>query len=83
MTNTNKYDHIKVSITPENEQEFDFEIGGSVERGQFARITSKGHELVVDENLAYLKGNMPLDWREPAIAKLLTLLKVRNHPDGP
>jgi len=76
------YKHIPVKISPGQEQEFDFEIGENEEWGQFAKITSEGHELIIDEDLAYLKGDMPVEWRQPAVEKLLLLLKANEHQDG-
>ena len=77
-----KYLDIPVSITPEQEQAFNFELVENEESDQFCKIWSEGKELYVDENLAYIKGDMPLEWREPAIAKLVLILGANRHLDG-
>ena len=77
-----KYLDIPVSITPEHEQSFNFELVENGEQGQFCKIWSEEKELYVDEDLAYIKGNMPVAWREPAIAKLILILGANRHLDG-
>lgn len=79
MENATKYENVNVALAPGNERKFNFEVGESGEFGQFAKITSDGYELIVDEDFAYLKGDMPIEWREPAIAKLLMILKASEH----
>ncbi len=77
-----KYLDIPVSITPEREQPFNFELVEDGKHGQFCKIWSDGKELYVDEDLAYIKGDMPIEWREPAIAKLILILGANRHLDG-
>lgn len=77
-----KYLDIPVSITPEQEQPFNFELVEDKGHGQFCKIWSDGKELYVDEDLAYIKGDMPIEWREPAIAKLILILGANRHLDG-
>ncbi|CAM3656514.1 hypothetical protein SPPR111872_12990 [Sphingobacterium prati] len=63
------------------EKYFDFEVGQEGEYGQYARITMDGCQLILDEHLAYIKGDLAEEWREPAIAKLLLLLEVDLNRD--
>lgn len=82
MAKTTIYRNVPVILTTENEQQFDFEIGESLEIGQYARITSEGYQLVIDEDLEYLEGDMPEKWRQPAIQKLLALVREDDKTIG-
>lgn len=64
------------------EKFFDFEVGEEGEYGQYARITMDGCQLILDEDLAYIKGDLPEEWHQPAISKLLLLLEVDRNKDG-
>jgi len=64
------------------EKYFDFEIGREGEDGQYARVTMDGFQLILDEDLVYVKGDLPEEWIEPAIAKLVLLLEVDRNRDG-
>lgn len=73
-----KYDQIPVTIDSGKEQLFHYELVENGQYGQYCRITSEGKELIIDEDLAYIKGDMPEHWQQPAIAKLLELLEEDN-----
>lgn len=61
------------------EKYFDFEVGKERASEQYARITMDGFQLILDENLAYVKGDLPAEWHESAIAKLLFLLEIDQN----
>lgn len=82
MAKTRIYRNVPVILTTENEQLFDFEIGENLEVGQYARITSRGYQLVIDEDLEYLDGDMPEKWRQSAIQKLLALVRDDDKTIG-
>lgn len=82
MTKTTIYKDIPVALTTETEQLFDFELGDSGRVGQYAKISSQGHELIIDEDLGYLGGDMPEKWRQPAVQKLLALVRDDNKTIG-
>lgn len=82
MARTTIYKDIPVVLTMETEQLFDFEIGESGQVGQYAKISSQGHELIIDEDLEYLGGNMPEKWRQPAVQKLLAIVRDDNKTIG-
>ena len=73
---------IPVTNSQGEEKYFDFEVGQEGEYGQYARITMDGCQLILDEHLAYVKGDLAEEWREPAIAKLILLLEVDLNRDG-
>lgn len=76
------YIGVPVRIAPGNEQEFDFVVFEDGTNGQFAKISSRGHELIIDKDFAYLKGDMPVEWRQAAVEKLLLLIKANEHQNG-
>lgn len=77
-----EYEEIPVAITPLEERRFDFDLTEN-QSFNYYRITCDGKVLYIDENFDYIEGDMPLEWRKPAIARLQTLIKAREHPDGP
>jgi len=83
MMTTITYHNIPVDITPNEERPFQYQLFENEHDGQYYKISSDGKELYINEDLAYLKGDMPIEWREPAIAKLLILLRAKEYPDGP
>ena len=82
MTKTKIYKDIPVTLTTEKEQLFDFELVESGKLGQYAKISSQGHELIIGEDLGYLDGDMPEKWRQPAVQKLLALVRDDNKTIG-
>jgi hypothetical protein len=83
MADTIKYENVKVTLGVGIERDFDFEIVEHEASVQFAMITTNNYQLVVDEDLAYLKGDMPPEWRQPVLAKLRALLEAKEFPEGP
>jgi hypothetical protein len=77
-----EYEEIPVAITPLEERRFDFDLMEN-QSFNYYRITCDGKVLYIDENFDYIEGDMPVEWRNPAIARLQTLIKAREHPDGP
>jgi len=82
MADITTFTGIPVTNSEGDEKYFDFEVGQEGEYGQYARITMDGCQLILDEHLAYVKGDLAEEWREPAIAKLLLLLEVDLNRDG-
>ncbi|MBB1643014.1 hypothetical protein [Sphingobacterium sp. UME9] len=82
MSKTKIYKDIPVILTTETEQLFDFELGKSGQVGQYAKISSEGYELIIGEDLSYLDGDMPEKWRQPAVQKLLALVRDDNKTIG-
>ncbi|MCS4167921.1 hypothetical protein D3C81_996330 [compost metagenome] len=82
MSKTKIYKDIPVILTTETEQLFDFELGESGQVGQYAKISSEGHELIIGVDLSYLDGDMPEKWRQPAVQKLLALVRDDNKTIG-
>ncbi len=63
------------------EKYFDFEVGREEGQNEYARITMDGCQLILDEQLACLSGDLPKEWHRPAIDKLLFLLSVDRNSD--
>ncbi|WP_433863845.1 hypothetical protein [Sphingobacterium thalpophilum] len=82
MATSARYNDVPVTLDTGEQWIFDFEIGDNDEVGQFARITSGDFEFLIDEDLQYILGDMPKQWRQPAIAKLLLILDTEHHRDG-
>lgn len=82
MEDRTTFTGIPVSNAEGVEKYFDFEVGEEGEYGQYARITMDGYQLILDENLAYIKGDLPDQWHKPAVSKLLVLLEVDRNKDG-
>ncbi len=82
MTDRTTFTGIPVTNSEGIEKYFDFEVGEEGEYGQYARITMDGCQLILDEDLAYIKGDLPEQWHKPAISKLLFLLEVDRNRDG-
>lgn len=82
MEDRTTFTGIPVSNSDGVEKYFDFEVGEEGEYGQYARITMDGYQMILDEDLAYIDGDLPEEWRKPAIAKLLLLLEVDRNRDG-
>lgn len=82
MATIARYDDVPVTLDTGDQWIFNFEIGDNNEVGQFARITSGDFEFFIDEDLEFIFGDMPEQWRQPAIAKLLLILDTEQHRDG-
>ena len=82
MEDRTTFTGIPVSNAEGAEKYFDFEVGKEGAFGQYARITMDGCQLILDENLSYVKGDLPAEWHEAAIAKLLFLLEIDQNKDG-
>ncbi|MFC3355582.1 hypothetical protein [Sphingobacterium zeae] len=73
---------IPVTNDQGTEKYFDFEVGQEEGQNEYARITMDGCQLILDEQLAYLSGDLPEEWHRPAIDKLLFLLSVDRNTDN-
>lgn len=78
-----EYKNIAVTVAPDKELlcTYDMIVDGTLK--QHYSITCGDKNLYLDKNLVYIKGNMPFKWQEPIIAKLRTLINVKEYPDGP
>ncbi|WP_134091573.1 hypothetical protein [Olivibacter sp. XZL3] len=77
-----EYLDIPVTIG-QKEQSFNYKIVEDEASGQRFKIWSEGKELYMDEDLGYLKGDMPTEWTDQAVLKLQSILQAHQHPDGP
>lgn len=75
--NRNTFTGIPVINAAGVEKYFDFEVGeeGNMEH---ARITMDGYQLMLDQQFNYMQGDLPEEWRELAINKLVELIEVER-----
>jgi hypothetical protein len=78
-----EYKNIEVTIRPGKEVMCSYEMIDDEKLKQNFRVTCEEKNLHLDEDLVSIDGNMPSDWRAPVVAKLRTLIKATEYPDGP